>query len=154
MTAPHHILTESDECRNANIAALKMQGVTDVLSLSAVGGLRADLPPGTTVETEDRFVVTSGEAAGTYVVDDVQPNADMTGAQVVLISDRKGHDLSGDGVWMRIEIPECEPAFQPMLTAVPIQLLAFAGTRTSNSAQNWRTSWTMLHAVIVSPPHM
>ncbi len=47
------------------------------------------------------------------------------GGKVVLISDRKGHDLSGDGVWMRIEIPECEPAFQPMLTAVPIQLLAY-----------------------------
>jgi 5'-methylthioadenosine phosphorylase len=33
----------------ANIAALKSVGVTDVLSLSAVGGLRADLPPGTFV---------------------------------------------------------------------------------------------------------
>ncbi len=47
------------------------------------------------------------------------------GGKVVLISDRKGHEASGDGVWMRIEIPECEPVFQPMLTAVPIQLLAY-----------------------------
>ena len=39
----------------ANIAALKMQGVTDVLSLSAVGGLRADLPPGTFVVV-DQFI--------------------------------------------------------------------------------------------------
>ncbi|MFT3821545.1 MAG: S-methyl-5'-thioadenosine phosphorylase [Rubrivivax sp.] len=39
----------------ANIAALKMQGVTDVLSLSAVGGLRADLPPGTFVIV-DQFI--------------------------------------------------------------------------------------------------
>ncbi len=33
----------------ANIAALKSLGATDVLSLSAVGSLRADLPPGTFV---------------------------------------------------------------------------------------------------------
>jgi glucosamine--fructose-6-phosphate aminotransferase (isomerizing) len=47
------------------------------------------------------------------------------GGKVVLISDKKGHDASGDGVWMRIEIPSCEPAFQPMLTTIPIQLLAY-----------------------------
>ena len=39
----------------ANIAALKSLGVTDVLSLSAVGGLRADLPPGTFVIV-DQFI--------------------------------------------------------------------------------------------------
>ena len=39
----------------ANIAALKSLGVTDVLSLSAVGGLRADLPPGTFVVV-DQFI--------------------------------------------------------------------------------------------------
>lgn len=39
----------------ANVAALKSLGVTDVLSLSAVGGLRADLPPGTFVVV-DQFV--------------------------------------------------------------------------------------------------
>ncbi len=44
-----HVLPPSDVNYRANIAALKMLGVTDVLSLSAVGGLRADLPPGTFV---------------------------------------------------------------------------------------------------------
>jgi 5'-methylthioadenosine phosphorylase len=39
----------------ANIAALKQLGVTDILSLSAVGGLRADLPPGTFVVV-DQFI--------------------------------------------------------------------------------------------------
>ena len=39
----------------ANIAALKQLGVTDVLSLSAVGGLRADLPPGSFVLV-DQFI--------------------------------------------------------------------------------------------------
>jgi len=39
----------------ANIAALKSLGATDVLSVSAVGGLRADLPPGTFVIV-DQFI--------------------------------------------------------------------------------------------------
>jgi 5'-methylthioadenosine phosphorylase len=39
----------------ANIAALKSLGVTDLLSISAVGGLRADLPPGTFVVV-DQFI--------------------------------------------------------------------------------------------------
>jgi len=39
----------------ANIAALKMLGVTDVLSISAVGGLREELPPGTFVVV-DQFI--------------------------------------------------------------------------------------------------
>jgi 5'-methylthioadenosine phosphorylase len=39
----------------ANIAALKLVGATDVLSLSAVGSLRADLPPGTFVVV-DQFI--------------------------------------------------------------------------------------------------
>ena len=39
----------------ANIAALKMLGVTDVLSLSAVGGLQEEVPPGTFVVV-DQFI--------------------------------------------------------------------------------------------------
>ena len=50
-----HRIPPSEVNYRANIAALKMQGVTDVLSLSAVGGLRADLPPGTFVVV-DQFV--------------------------------------------------------------------------------------------------
>ncbi|MBK9362427.1 MAG: S-methyl-5'-thioadenosine phosphorylase [Rubrivivax sp.] len=50
-----HRIPPSEVNYRANIAALKMQGVTDVLSLSAVGGLRADLPPGTFVVI-DQFI--------------------------------------------------------------------------------------------------
>jgi len=50
-----HRIPPSEVNYRANIAALKMQGVTDVLSLSAVGGLRADLPPGTFVVV-DQFI--------------------------------------------------------------------------------------------------
>ena len=50
-----HRLSPSDLNYRANIAALKQLGATDVLSLSAVGGLRADLPPGTFVVV-DQFI--------------------------------------------------------------------------------------------------
>ncbi len=50
-----HRVPPSEVNYRANIAALKAQGVTDVLSLSAVGGLRADLPPGTFVVV-DQFI--------------------------------------------------------------------------------------------------
>ncbi len=44
-----HRIPPNEVNYRANIAALKMLGATDVLSLSAVGGLRADLPPSTFV---------------------------------------------------------------------------------------------------------
>lgn len=50
-----HRIPPSQVNYRANIAALKSLGVTDVLSVSAVGGLRADLPPGTFVVV-DQFV--------------------------------------------------------------------------------------------------
>lgn len=50
-----HVHSPSSVPYRANIAALKSLGVRDVLSLSAVGGLRADLPPGTFVVV-DQFI--------------------------------------------------------------------------------------------------
>lgn len=44
-----HRIAPGDVNYRANVAALKSLGVTDVLSVSAVGSLRADLPPGTFV---------------------------------------------------------------------------------------------------------
>jgi 5'-methylthioadenosine phosphorylase len=49
----------------ANVAALKRLGVTDILSLSAVGGLRADLPPGTFVVV-DQFIDRTTQRAGSF----------------------------------------------------------------------------------------
>ncbi|MDR3510775.1 MAG: S-methyl-5'-thioadenosine phosphorylase [Caulobacteraceae bacterium] len=50
-----HRLSPTAVNARANIAALKIAGCTDVLSLSAVGSLREDLPPGTFVVV-DQFV--------------------------------------------------------------------------------------------------
>jgi 5'-methylthioadenosine phosphorylase len=50
-----HRIPPSELNYRANIAALKTLGATDVVSVSAVGGLRADLPPGTFVIV-DQFI--------------------------------------------------------------------------------------------------
>jgi len=50
-----HRVPPSEVNYRANIAALKSLGVTDVLSLSAVGSLRDDLPPGSFVVV-DQFI--------------------------------------------------------------------------------------------------
>ena len=50
-----HRIPPSEVNYRANIAALKQLGATDLLSISAVGGLREELPPGTFVIV-DQFV--------------------------------------------------------------------------------------------------
>ena len=50
-----HVFTPSSINYRANIAALKMLGVTDLVSLSAVGSLKAELPPGKFVLV-DQFI--------------------------------------------------------------------------------------------------
>src|ERR671913_25738 len=50
-----HVLSPSDVPYRANIDALKRSGVTDLVSLSACGSFKEDLPPGTFVLI-DQFV--------------------------------------------------------------------------------------------------
>jgi len=47
------------------------------------------------------------------------------GGRVILISDKRGIELAGDNAWMRIEVPEIDPLFAPLIYAVPVQLLAY-----------------------------
>ena len=50
-----HRLAPSEINYRANIDALKRAGVTEIISMSAVGSLQADLPPGTFVIV-DQFI--------------------------------------------------------------------------------------------------
>lgn len=61
-----HRIAPSELNFRANIAALKMLGATDVLSLSAVGSLRADLPPGTFVVADQYIDRTHGRAGSFF----------------------------------------------------------------------------------------
>ena len=47
------------------------------------------------------------------------------GGKVLLISDQKGVDEAGEGVWQSIVMPEIDDFLAPILYAVPAQLLAY-----------------------------
>ncbi len=47
------------------------------------------------------------------------------GGKVLLISDRKGIEQAGDGVWESLTMPEVDPFLAPILYAIPAQLLAY-----------------------------
>ncbi len=47
------------------------------------------------------------------------------GGRVVLITDAKGLDIAGDGVWQHITMPTIDEVFAPILYALPAQLLAY-----------------------------
>ena len=47
------------------------------------------------------------------------------GGKVLLISDRKGIEQAGDGVWETLTMPEVDPFLAPILYAIPAQLLAY-----------------------------
>ena len=47
------------------------------------------------------------------------------GGQVLLITDREGARVAGQGVWETLVLPEVAPLWAPILYAVPAQLLAY-----------------------------
>jgi glucosamine--fructose-6-phosphate aminotransferase (isomerizing) len=47
------------------------------------------------------------------------------GGQVLLITDRDGARVAGQGVWETLVLPSVAPLWAPILYAVPAQLLAY-----------------------------
>ena len=47
------------------------------------------------------------------------------GGKVVLISDKQGIERAADAPWATLELPECDPFIQPIITTIPVQLLAY-----------------------------
>ena len=45
--------------------------------------------------------------------------------KVLLISDEAGIEEAGDGVWMSVRMPKVHNALNPILYAIPAQLLAY-----------------------------
>jgi 5'-methylthioadenosine phosphorylase len=96
----------------ANIAALKMLGVTDLLSLSAVGGLRADLPPGTFVVVDqfiDRTTARAKSFFGTGLVAHVsmaRPVCARLGRHVLALLQRQGVPHADGGTYLAMEGPQ------------------------------------------------
>ena len=107
-----HKLTPSGLPARANIAALKIAGCTDIISLSAVGSLREELPPGTFVVV-DQFIDRTfareksffgeGLVAHVSVADPVCPRLSTLAAQA---GREAGANLVEGGTYLCMEGPQ------------------------------------------------
>ena len=107
-----HRLPPSDLNFRANIAAMKSLGVTDMLSLSAVGGLRADLAPGTFVVVDqfiDRTFAREKSFFGPGLVAHVSmaaPTCHRLGRHVLASLARQGVPHADGGTYLVMEGPQ------------------------------------------------
>jgi 5'-methylthioadenosine phosphorylase len=107
-----HRIPPSEVNYRANVAALKQLGATDVLSVSAVGSLRADLPPGTFVVVDQFIDRTVGRAAsffGTGLVAHVsmaQPVCSRLGRHVLAALQQQGVPHAMGGTYLAMEGPQ------------------------------------------------
>ena len=96
-----HRIPPSEVNYRANIAALKSLGVTDVLSLSAVGGLRADLPPGTFVIV-DQFIDRTTQRAKSFFGTGLVAHVSMAHPVCSRLGDHVARALGGGSTpWVR-----------------------------------------------------
>jgi 5'-methylthioadenosine phosphorylase len=92
-----HRIPPSEVNYRANIAALKKLGATDVLSLSAVGGLRADLPPGHFVIV-DQFIDRTTQRAGSFFGTGLVAHVSMAHPVCSRLGNHLAAALQGQGV--------------------------------------------------------
>lgn len=107
-----HRIAPSQVNYRANIAALKMLGATDVLSLSAVGGLRTELPPGTFVVV-DQFIDRTHARAKSFFgrglvahVSMAHPVCARLGAHVAATLAAQGVPHARGGTYLTMEGPQ------------------------------------------------
>ena len=107
-----HRIPPSEVNYRANVAALKQLGATDVLSLSAVGSLRADLPPGSFVVVDqfiDRTVARASSFFGTGLVAHVSlahPVCPRLGDHVQAALAQQGVPHARGGTYLAMEGPQ------------------------------------------------
>ena len=96
-----HRIPPSEVNYRANVAALKSLGVTDILSLSAVGGLRADLPPGTFVIV-DQFIDRTTQRAKSFFGSGLVAHVSMAHPVCGRLGEHVAQTLAGtDTPWTR-----------------------------------------------------
>ncbi len=107
-----HRLTPSEINYRANIAALKQSGCHAILSLSAVGSFREDLPPGGFALVEQYLDRTQGRVRsyfGDGIVGHVSladPTCRAMGDVVVAAAERIGLPLPRDATYVAIDGPQ------------------------------------------------
>lgn len=92
-----HRLAPSEVNYRANIAAMKSLGVTDLLSLSAVGSLRADLPPGHFVIV-DQYVDRTQGRAGSFFGDGIVAHVSLAHPVCARLGDHLQAALGARGI--------------------------------------------------------
>jgi len=107
-----HRLSPSEINFRANIDVLKRAGVTDILSLSAVGSLRKDLPPGTFVVVDqfiDRTFARKKSFFGAGCVAHVSlahPVCSRIGDALMEVGGSAGITFSRGGTYLAMEGPQ------------------------------------------------
>jgi 5'-methylthioadenosine phosphorylase len=107
-----HKLSPTDINYRANIDALKRAGVTDLVSVSACGSFRADLPPGTFVLVDqfiDRTFARDKSFFGTGMVAHVSmahPTCACLGEAIVAAAADAGIKLVKGGTYLAMEGPQ------------------------------------------------
>ena len=107
-----HVASPTGVNYRANIDALKRVGVTDVLSVSAVGSFRDELAPGTFVLIDqfiDRTFAREKSFFGDGMVAHVSmahPVCDCLGDVVMLASEDAGIDIVRGGTYLAMEGPQ------------------------------------------------
>jgi 5'-methylthioadenosine phosphorylase len=107
-----HRFGPSDLNYRANIAALKMAGCTDILSVSAVGSLRTDLPPRTFVLV-DQFIDRTVGRKNTFFepglvahVSLADPTCPRLSALAAAAARRAGAPVVEGGTYLAMEGPQ------------------------------------------------
>ncbi len=107
-----HRIPPSEVDYRANIDALKRAGVTDLLSVSACGSLREDLPPGTFVLV-DQFVDRTFARAKTFFtrgcvahVSMAHPVCSRLGDALAAAAGAEGVSLARGGTYLAMEGPQ------------------------------------------------
>ncbi|MFY7852554.1 MAG: S-methyl-5'-thioadenosine phosphorylase [Brevundimonas sp.] len=107
-----HRLNPSQLNYRANIDALKWAGVTEILSISAVGSLREDLPPGTFVIV-DQFIDRTFDRRKTFFEDGIVAHVSMAdpvcprlGDALLQAGDGLGIPIVRGGTYLAMEGPQ------------------------------------------------
>jgi 5'-methylthioadenosine phosphorylase len=107
-----HAIAPSDINGRANVDVLKRAGVTDILSISAVGSLKAELPPGHFVMVDqfiDRTFARAKSFFGTGLVAHVSVAHPICPRLSALAGDaarRAGADVTDGGTYLVMEGPQ------------------------------------------------
>src|SRR3954469_10549926 len=107
-----HVLSPSDINYRANIDALKRAGVTDLISLSACGSFREDLPPGTFVLV-DQFVDRTHRRESSFFgrgcvahVSMAHPVSPLLRAHLAAAAEAVGLTVAHGGIYVCMEGPQ------------------------------------------------